>query len=141
MLDYDWPTPKETFVLENEFSLTFKRSIASIPYVDFRYESEINYDKAFDDFYSELVKTYLKFSDPTGHKIGGYPNFTQDDPRGNDKFTDYSTLLFQMDSEYYPKQNIAEIMWGDVGVANFFIKPVNLQKLDFSDVLYTWDCS
>ncbi|QQS38428.1 DUF1963 domain-containing protein [Candidatus Woesebacteria bacterium] len=30
---------------------------------------------------------------------------------------------------------------GGCGSSKLFIKPVNLQKLDFSDVLYTWDCS
>ena len=34
----------------------------------------------------------------------------------------------------------AGILWGDVGVANFFILPQNLEKKDFSNVLYTWDC-
>ena len=44
-------------------------------------------------------------------------------------FNDYNTLLFQMDSDMH-------IMWGDSGVANFFIKNDN----DFDDVFYTWDC-
>ena len=32
------------------------------------------------------------------------------------------------------------VMWGDVGVANFFIKKEDLERMDFSDVFYTWDC-
>ena len=32
------------------------------------------------------------------------------------------------------------VMWGDVGVANFFLKKEDLERMDFSDVFYTWDC-
>jgi len=31
-------------------------------------------------------------------------------------------------------------MWGDCGVGNFFINIEDLKNLDFSDVLYNWDC-
>lgn len=65
-----------------------------------------------------------------GHKMLGYPSFTQTDPRNDDE---YQTLLLQIDSQ-------DNIMWGDSGVANFFIDERALRKLDFSDVLYTWDC-
>lgn len=69
-----------------------------------------------------------------GHKIGGYASFTQEDPRiGSDTFEDY-ILLFQLNSDDH-------IMWGDVGVANFFIHPDDLAKKDFSRVMYSWDCS
>ncbi|KOY86305.1 hypothetical protein AD998_09255 [bacterium 336/3] len=70
-----------------------------------------------------------------GHKIGGYADFVQEDPRKYDeeKFKQYNTLLFQMDSE-------GSICWGDMGVGNFFIDIEKLKKLDFSDVLYNWDC-
>ena len=33
-----------------------------------------------------------------------------------------------------------EILWGDMGIANFFIKNENLKRLDFSDILYEWSC-
>lgn len=64
-----------------------------------------------------------------GHHLLGYPYFTQQDPRDGL----YQTLLFQMDSD-------DDIMWGDCGVGNFFIDLEKLKGLDFSDVLYTWDC-
>lgn len=69
---------------------------------------------------------------PGGHKVGGYPNFTQGDPR--QKPGEW-TLLFQLDSD--PALNL---MWGDVGTANFFIRPADLKKRDFSRVAYHWDC-
>ena len=33
-----------------------------------------------------------------------------------------------------------DIMWGDMGVANFFIEPNALKNLDFTNVLFNWDC-
>jgi uncharacterized protein YwqG len=33
-----------------------------------------------------------------------------------------------------------DILWGDTGVGNFFIDESALRQLDFSKVLYNWDC-
>lgn len=75
-------------------------------------------------------RDYLWDQLPTdGHHLLGYPYFTQEDPRDGA----YETLLFQMDSD-------DDILWGDCGVANFFIDLEKLKQRDFSDVYYTWDC-
>lgn len=63
----------------------------------------------------------------------GYPYFTQWDPR--DEEDGRRILLLQLDS----CDRCVE--WGDAGVANFFISPEALERRDFSDVLYNWDCS
>lgn len=64
-----------------------------------------------------------------GHKLGGYPFFTQTDPRtGGER-----ELLLQLDSD-------DAMMWGDSGVGHFFIAPDDLARADFGDVLYNWDC-
>ena len=71
-----------------------------------------------------------------GHKMLGYPFFTQWDPReDDDMYNDkkYDTLLLQIDSE-------GDILWGDSGVGNFFINEQDLINKDFSNVIYTWDC-
>ena len=31
-------------------------------------------------------------------------------------------------------------MWGDAGVANFFISEQDLKNKDFTNVVYNWDC-
>ena len=53
-------------------------------------------------------------------------------------------LLFQMDSEFLTdgngNQTGVEILWGDMGIANFFIRAEDLLRRDFSRVLYNWDC-
>lgn len=77
-----------------------------------------------------------------GSGLGGYPFFTQSDPRTyNEDYRDCNILLFQLDSENGGDGSWEdEIMWGDCGIGNFFISAENLAKCDFSRVLYTWDC-
>ena len=69
--------------------------------------------------------------DGSGHKLGGYPYFTQEDPRSAEGME----LLLQLDSD-----DSVNMMWGDVGVGNFFIAPEDLKRGDFSRVAYSWDC-
>lgn len=106
-------------------------------------------DAHFDNFFGENANTLidLSYDDPaidewlrqniknSGHKMGGYADFTQEDPRryDEDKLERYNTLLLQIDS-------IDGICWGDMGIGNFFINQEKLKNLDFSDVLYNWDC-
>ena len=76
-------------------------------------------------------------------RMGGFPFFTQEDPRGyKEELSGHTVLLFQSDSENggEDKNWDDEICWGDMGVANFFITPEALAKRDFSNVIYTWDC-
>lgn len=71
-----------------------------------------------------------------GHKLFGYPAFTQEDPRSEGLYDDY-ILLLQVDSIGLGDK---EIMWGDSGICNFFITKKDLEDKDFSKVLYNWDC-
>ena len=86
--------------------------------------SDIGYDEEAENAGDELN---------SGHWIGGYPFFTQYDPRDENRFPDYTFLLLQMDTD-------GGIMWGDAGVGNFFITQEDLKNKDFSKVLYNWDC-
>ena len=71
------------------------------------------------------------------HQLGGYPFFTQSDPRPGE-YDDLDVLLFQLDSDYQKKKDL--VLWGDCGVANFFISREALKRRDFSRVCYNWDC-
>jgi uncharacterized protein YwqG len=82
----------------------------------------------------EVERAYNDFADPAGNKVGGYPGFCQDDPRFNERSIKDWQLLFQLDSGN-------GIMWGDMGVGNFFISNEDLKNKDFSKVYYYWDCS
>ena len=148
------------FPIEGEFSLSFKltdgyfsdsnddfREIVNREMKKFHIENKEKYKeilKVYDD------KEYLSYWDiwdileedkeigkklfEAGHKIGGFPNFTQSDVR---KIGDYEILLLQIDSEGTEKN---EIMWGDCGIANFFIREKDLKELNFEKVIYNWDC-
>lgn len=75
-----------------------------------------------------------------GHWMLGYPYFTQNDPRELvEEYERYDTLLFQMDSDGVDAYG-DYVLWGDSGVGNFFINRKDLEKCDFSRVLYHWDC-
>jgi len=68
-----------------------------------------------------------------GHKLGGYPDFTQADQRKEED--DDLILLFQLDTD-----REMGVMWGDAGIARFFIRRSDLLARDFSRVAYDWDC-
>lgn len=73
------------------------------------------------------------------HKIGGYAFFMQEDPRGFEN-SEYEILLLQIASDFDKNTKKYRVIWGDCGVAGFFIKPEKLAELDFSNTLYNWDC-
>ena len=91
-------------------------------------------DEVFgEDQYALLEEEY--FYSENSHLLG-HPYFTQADIR--ERGWRYDTLLFQLDSETVDEEDI--VMWGDCGVGNFFINAEDLKRLDFSNVLYNWDC-
>jgi len=128
-----------------QYSIEFQRTEQPISLEDFAFGKKIlGVDELYDfedqfeggDFEDDFIEPYNELVSATGHRLGGYPYFTQTDPRYyNEKVQDY-ILLFQLDTD--DAEN--EIMWGDSGVGNFFIHPEDLKKRDFSKVLYNWDC-
>ena len=74
------------------------------------------------------------------HQLDGYPFFTQIDPRREEgRYSEFDTLLFQLDSDGQGPDDL--VLWGDCGVGNFFISRQALRRRDFSRVMYTWDCT
>jgi uncharacterized protein YwqG len=94
-------------------------------------------DKDYWDFQETLTKDQTeeinKIIDGTGHKIGGYAYFTQADVRDYNKDLKQDLLLLQIDTD-------EEIMFGDSGVANFFINPEDLKNRRFEKAWFNWDC-
>lgn len=133
--DYDFLPKPEYFPIEDCCSLYFTKKYAPISTYDYRFL------KLMGEEFTNLFKwddDYLKISSPGGHKIGGYPFFTQSDMRVDDSDSEQpDILLLQIDSD---NNEVIEILWGDTGVGNFFICESELKKLDFSNVVYNWDC-
>lgn len=152
-LEEDYVLP---FGVNDEFALTFEQAVQSCnlyaydPYeVTGKTPSETSelYDedaieaelkaKGLDDVDPyDVIDKYLELAGVGGHQILGYPYFTQTDPREYEKSLRQHILLFQLDSD-----DDVDIMWGDMGVANFFITPEALLARDFNQLVYNWDCS
>ena len=140
------------FPIEGEFSLSFKLTDGYCTASDDRFSKlfikEIEkFEKEKGKEYKEIFEKYKKnnigynicydfyeiFEEDknlndklfgAGHKIGGYPDYTQNDIRDEE----YEILLLQIDSEETEKN---EIIWGDCGIANFFIREKDLKELNF----------
>ena len=151
------PDDEDLFPVRGCFGVELFEDIDSITEFDYRCEnyiielfnkyypeqSEEEFLKDIDALYEALYECDDKESKDNSnspncccHKISGYPDFTQYDPRGEDDTHDI--LLFQLDGDYSDKEN--EIIWGDCGICNFFINLEKLKRCDFSDVIYNWDC-
>lgn len=140
--NYDFLPEPELFPISGCCSLQFTKKYAPISTSDYQFTellgSEI--DELFMN--SEIEKEYLESASFCGHKIGGYPDFVQNDVREYSSKCDREhksdILLFQMDTD---RNDTVDIMWGDCGIGNFFIDESALKQLDFSKVLYNWDCA
>lgn len=126
-----------------EFKLTFDEQMEAISIFDCNYDAALA--KAVDSLFGETLEgsAFTYFEQPEyeymtkddcgwGHKMLGYPAFTQEDPRSEGD--EFDTLLLQVDSDNN------DIIWGDTGICNFFISEKALKDKDFSKVIYNWDC-
>ena len=140
------------FPIDKEVALRFVKIDDSISFGDCHFDSlfaeafnklspdetiEGSFDLDIDlwDIDNAEIKDFTEDSG-WGHKINGFPSFTQQDPR--DENDDFDTLLLQIDSGKIDDSH--EILWGDCGICNFFINSEKLKNCDFSEVIYNWDC-
>lgn len=103
--------------------------------------NELYPDEKVEDIWNDidesLVEYLFKSFDSYEHCIGGYPSFIQEDPRiYEEEKRDYNVLLLQVDTEFIAEERKYLIIWGDCGIANFFIKEEDLKIQNFSDVMY-----
>lgn len=111
-------------------ALRFELSSMTIDAGDYRFEKVLPEIAASED----LVEAYYETQVTPAIRLGGYPSFTQTDPRaysGADALGDFTLLTIDTTDG---------IMWGDSGVAQFFMHESDLAARDFSKVAYTWDC-
>jgi len=139
--DFSFIPPPEHMPFEREFGLIFKENYEYMSLFDYRINDYL--DKSILEYFEyeseEISKALgLDLSKGKGTKLLGYPYFTQQDPRANESKYE---LLFQLDSFYNKSTKEWDIIWGDAGVGNFFITEEALKNLDFSEVIYNWDCS
>ncbi|WP_416728793.1 YwqG family protein [Fictibacillus sp. JL2B1089] len=138
-------TEEEHLPFNGEYRLSFSLSKEALGVSDFQFEESyepIDMDQATGEknMWGEetLYDLFCEHVENMGHKIGGYAYFSQTDPRDyGTQFDDYRITLLQIDTD---DEGENDIMWGDAGVGNFFIKKEDLRKKDFSSVLFNWDC-
>ncbi len=120
-------------LLGKSFPIAFQPDVELMPAHDYRFHALFGdgFFEQFGDQEWEMYEEYMSLVFSEGHKFGGYPDFSQEDPRDPN---DPMELLFQLDSD-----DDIDCMWGDTGIANFFIRPADLAARDFSKVWYNWD--
>lgn len=130
------PTP-QFFPLSTTCSLQFEAGYEPVGISDYQFDEHFGeqFFEQFGDLEDSICDEYIEHFSSDGHKLGGYAYFTQNDPRLYLPEAHHYWLLLQMDTD-----DAIDMMWGDSGVGNFFIKEEDLRRLDFSKVLYNWDC-
>lgn len=134
---------EDYFPIEYEYAVEFEDDTDYINCSEGKFEdlmNEVNaqlYQETSDEKYTyisdrEESSIYDQLCDE-GHKMFGHPFFTQNDIREDDDYDDELINLLQIDSQ-------DDIMWGDGGVAHFFIKKKDLENRDFCKAIYWWDC-
>lgn len=139
------------FPITGEFALEFSKRDDFVNPTEARFNAE--FDKAaeqlgisipdgFDaeaDLSNEIINSFYEYGG--GHKLLGRPCFVQGDIRYQDDVT--KMLLFQIDSAW-PQSGREDdchfINFGDAGTAGFFIEKDDLAQLNFSNVIYDWQC-
>ena len=130
-------------VLSEDFFDVFVHQWNSL-YPDQAIKSLWDLDDLSDELVTDFFDDFAEF-----HKIGGKPIFVQGDPRDvRDNLKNYTANLLTMVSEVFrdpqaglrSHPQLAEILWGDLGTANWLITPEQLAACDFSQVLFEWSC-
>ena len=115
-------------------ALALSLGIMPVDVFDYRFEGLLPEISARD----ELLDAYQQWFDAPAIRLGGYPSFTQNDPRdplerhGGSSLGEFPLLTIE---------STTGIMWGDVGIGQFLMHESDLRRLDFSKVVYNWDCS
>jgi len=146
----DWPI----YPPEAELALTFKKKHESLSDTSREFEArfvhrwnEKHPEQTINEVY-EIDRLHdgeniaYDLTDSTEyHKLGGYPSFVQSDPRENNpELQEYTVNLLTIASEEAKNDGDGDIMWGDMGTANWLITPQQLADRDFSQVLFEWSC-
>ncbi|MCB9295881.1 MAG: DUF1963 domain-containing protein [Lewinellaceae bacterium] len=116
------------------YPLSFQLGHELVPPSDYQFDQLLGegFFEVFGEEQWEVRNRYSRAVLNAPHKMGGYAFFCQEDPRNPGEPME---LLFQLGSS-----DQFNCMWGDMGVANFFICRDALQKANFSRVMYNWDC-
>jgi len=100
----------------------FDFQFGGLDWLDFIEKLNEKEEKEFDNYF-----------EAGGHKLGGYAEFTQSDPREYGDRNKDDVQLLQIDSD-------ENIIFGDVGIGHVFINSKSLKNREFEKAYFTWDC-
>ncbi|MDZ8187075.1 MAG: YwqG family protein [Nostoc sp. ChiSLP02] len=146
--NFDFLPKRETNLIDGCCSLNFTQKYAPI--------SESGINEIVGDNYFDLLNTnegildeYINLSYSWRSKIGGYPDSIRTEliytVHLEEKTTEFLRDAIEQDPEILLSQMVREsndvlsINW-IADVCNFQILKHNLRKLDFSDIIYDWEC-
>ena len=113
-------------------AMTFQRDLMAIDPSDYRLIEMlgvlINDDEAFE--------AYCEWHAAPAIRLGGYPTFTQSDPREYAR----SPATGIGDVNLLTIDTADGIMWGDSGATQILMRQRDLDARNFSRVAYNWDC-
>lgn len=139
--------PGALLPVRGEFRMTFEAGRMPVTASDYRFDKYLleAYNETFPGSRAESVERipderleglYERLECP-GHRAGGYPSFTQLDPREyHAELKGHTTLLLQLASA---EDGECSVRWGEGGTCVFLARPEDVAKGDFSNVLYHWD--
>jgi len=136
------------FIAQAPIKIKLQKNETYMPVNDFRFNTV--FCKIFNEVFNSNIAHYFDVDEVTGDKnseelifnkleiekglVGGYADFTQNDPRnnGNENLTE---CLIKIDS-YLDKR----IMIGDMGIAWLLISEEDLKAKKFENAQFDWDC-
>ena len=132
-------------IISKPKKISFKKSIDYMLPSDYRYNENLikamenitgeKYDNIYEieqKFNFEFEELLIKEIKNIPASIGGYPDFTQEDPRP--KLNGKDECLFKLDSNFCDDINI-----GDSGILFVFISEESLKNCKFEDAVVDWD--
>ena len=152
-LDYQTDLPKidlSNYIVSQSYKISLTKVKCHMSLNDYRfiktfasvvsevYGTKVNNYADLDDLFFEDFEWYdelFKCIDNPRISIGGYADFTQEDPRGDMK-KDLAECLFKLDSCY--NYNVFSI--GDSGILFALISQKDIEDCNFSNALVDWDC-
>lgn len=140
--DLEIPTVEtEDFFVLKPMKVELQKTVVHMPLTDYRSTGVLNeiikkYNIQLNSIYDldkDDIDRLQESIDIAGATIGGYPDFTQDDPRYEEDNRD--ECLFKLDS-FFDK----DIYIGDSGILTVTGPKEDLQKKHFDNFVLDWDC-
>lgn len=155
LLSYFWPQPDESLLTDwpenlshddltpvngaHHLSFSQKQAVAGIDTIEcaeslqknpFEVLEDVSLNEKEESLFFDAICDYAAAE---GHQLLGYPYFIHEEPRSN---SDYR-LLLQIDSDTSEDN---DIMWGNQGIGQLFIRQKDLKNHRFDRVCLYWDC-